>query len=75
MSDLLEQLPLLHDGDAYFLSLKPESAIVHLKKIIRYSNNQNTVGEEIRFYDLDALAKHAVLTQIRRRYNNKTIQV
>ena len=70
-----EQLPMLYGGDAYFLTLMVSEYEVRLTKIARYANNQNTVGEISRFYDLDPMCQAAIIRQIRRRHNKVTIRV
>lgn len=68
-------LPLLHNGDSFVLTLEPISLkIIHLTRIIRYPNNENGDGVEESFRDLDVETKRAIIQQINRRYVGKTIQ-
>lgn len=74
MSNSSDVLPLLHNGDAYELTLS-DANCVSLLRIVRYADNQNVSGTELRFFDLDPETRQAVLNQIRRRYEGKTIKV
>ena len=71
----LPDLPLLHDGDAFVITLEGVSPrCVRIVRIIRYPNNENGDGFDTSFHDLPPEAKHAVTRQINRRHVGKTIR-
>jgi len=73
MSLLHETLALAHEGDSYLLTLFVDHE-VHVRSIERSTSNTNLRAEEVRFYDLDTEARHAIITQIRRRHKEKLIR-
>ena len=69
----LPPLPLLHDPDSFVIYL--DDSPLRILSITRFSNNQNTQGEQVLFYSLDEETRRAVLQQINRRYPGKVIRV
>lgn len=69
-----EVLPLLHDSDAFHLTLSHVSpGRVRLERVVRYPYNQNVEGVEESFRDLDPETKRAIIRQINRRYIGRTV--
>ena len=70
-----DSLPLLHDGDAYVLTLDVGEKHVLLSSILIYPGNTNTEPSHSSFRDLPPEAKRAVITQINRRHKGKMVRV
>ena len=70
-----DSLPLLHDGDAYILTLDVEDCHVLLSSILIYPGNTNTEPEHVLFRDLDTETKQAVIAQVNRRHKGKMVRV
>lgn len=71
----LPDLPLLHDGDGYVLSLSEHGRDLLLLTLLRYENNENSDPLSLKFFDLDERGRAAVLQQIQRRYPGRSVRV
>jgi hypothetical protein len=70
----LPDLPLLHDGDSFMITLSAVGEkCVKISRIVRYPNNVNSHGVEENFRDLDLETKRAVIQQVNRRCVGKTV--
>lgn len=70
----LPDLPLLHDGDSFMITLLAVGErCVKITRIVRYPNNVNSHGVEELFKDLDIETKRAVIQQVNRRCIGKTV--
>lgn len=75
MSASNDNVPLLHDGDAYIIYVEVLEKTVIVKSIRRYLDNRNADPTEEDFRDLPPQAKAAVIQQINRRYQGKFVRV
>lgn len=76
MSEPYRPLALIHDGDSFFIDvigLSPRT--VKIERVLRFANNQNVVGVEHKFFDLEPEVRSAVMAQVQRRYKGLTIRV
>lgn len=68
MRPTLPDLPLLHEGDSFLITLSEiGTKCVRILRIIKYPNNVNSHGEEWSFRDLDPETKRAVIQQVNKR--------
>ena len=63
----LSDIPLLYNGDAYYIHVQLTHSVLVLGVTIYY-DNQNSVGVFERYRDLDPEKKKAVLNQVKRRH-------
>lgn len=74
MRPTLPPLALLHEGDSFFLVLEAVGTkCVRICRITRYAGNQNASGSDESWSDLDLDTKRAIIRQINRRFEQKTI--
>ena len=74
MSSSSDTLPLLHNGDAFVLTVERASERqVRLLSVVRYPDNLDSDGVHEQFRDLDPDTKAKVIQQINRRYPTKTV--
>lgn len=74
--DFLPPLPLLHDGDSYIIYLKEVGQkCVKILQLHRYANNDSRNCVEESFGDLAPETKQAVILQVNRRHQGKTVLV
>jgi len=66
-------IPLLYNGDAYYIHVQLTHSVLLLGVTIYY-DNQNSVGVFERYRDLDPETKKSVLHQIKKRYPQTPIQ-
>jgi len=76
MSSSSDTLPLLHNGDAFVLTVLPEKAhSVRLVSVVRYPDNVDGDGVHEQFRDLDPDTRQRIIQQINRRFQGKTVLV
>lgn len=71
----LPNLPLVHSGDGYILSLSERGQVIYLTEIQRFYDLQNSDPETVPFFSLDEEARHVILQQMQRHYPGRTIRV
>jgi hypothetical protein len=73
---MTEPISLLHEGDAYTITVKETSPrAVLVTRIIQYPRNENVNPVLISFSDLPPDTKKAVIKQINRRFVGRMVQV
>jgi hypothetical protein len=69
-------LHLLHEGDAYEISVEEVSEkMIQIVSLVRFDSNQSGEGSMVRFYDLDSQSRSAVIRQINRRFVGRTVKI
>lgn len=63
---------LVFNGDAYHIYLEPHGNGVVLDKVVRFRNNQNVVGEDQDFFQLDRPTRRAIIRAVNKEFK-KTV--
>lgn len=72
----MNHLPLLHEGDAYTITLEETSPrAVRIAKIVQYPRNENVSPILIAFADLSPDTKKAVIKQINLRFIGRVVSI
>lgn len=72
----MNTLPLLHEGDAYQISLEePSPRAVKICKIVQYPRNENVDPVLIAFNDLSPDTKKAIIKQINLRFVGRMVHI
>lgn len=68
-------IPLLFDGDGYCIDVVDNPGPVLLLRVLLTPNNENVESYEVKWFDLSPDAREAILRQVRRRFEGRSVKV